>query len=363
MKPVLVLLLALPGLLPAQGDRPLTGAIRWDAWYSDEGPVKEVERSLGQPKYHFRLPWFAKVEGPDKVRINGDTEEIMRREIAYAAEAGLDYWAFLDYGPGDNMTRAFDRYLAAQDKRSIRYCLIEEGARLDGRGPKDWARVIGHFQSPDYLKVLDDRPLLYIFSRPKNYGKELFEELTRQTLAAGLKQPYLVLLGWNAAEDRETFGCDAVSEYGTGKGYTSDHWSYEELTKEMKRKFWETWKRERVPFVTYFTAGWDTRPRHERPPSWCKWITAAPDPTPLEQQKPLIDNVTAKPEQLARHMQEALDFTRANRDLNPAQLILIYGWNENDEGGWLIPTLNLDGSANEDRIKALGPVLRPAATR
>lgn len=352
------LLITLPALVAAQADRPVVGAIRWDAWYSDQGPVKEVERSLGQPKYHFRLPWFARVEGPDRVRINGDTAAIMAREIAYAAEAGLDYWAFLDYGPGNEMTRALDRYLAAGDKSGIQYCFIEEGARLDERGAKDWARVIGHFQNPHYLKVLGGRPLLFVFGPPAKQGNELFGELAGQTVATGLQRPYVVMLGGNAALDRVTFGADAVSEYGTGKGYGSDHWSYGELTREMRRKFWETWKRERIPFVTFCSAGWDPRPRHERPPSWCRWITPAPDPTPAERQKPLIDEVTAEPEQLAGHLREAVDFTRANPELNPAQLILIYGWNENDEGGWLIPTLNPDGTANEERIKAVGRVLR-----
>lgn len=56
-------------------ERPLVGAIRWDAWYSDKGPVKEVEHSLGQPKYQYRLPWFARVEGADKVHVNGDSDE------------------------------------------------------------------------------------------------------------------------------------------------------------------------------------------------------------------------------------------------------------------------------------------------
>src|SRR6202012_4640409 len=54
-------------------ERPLVGALRWDAWYSDKGPVKETERTLGPPKYHFRLPWFAQWQGGDQVHINGDT--------------------------------------------------------------------------------------------------------------------------------------------------------------------------------------------------------------------------------------------------------------------------------------------------
>lgn len=49
-----------------------------------------------------------------------------------------------------------------------------------------------------------------------------------------------------------------------------------------------------------------------------------------------------------------------NRDLNPANAIIIYAWNEHDEGGWLQPTLGADGKPDEARVKALGKVLRPS---
>ena len=76
------------------------------------------------------------------------------------------------------------------------------------------------------------------------------------------------------------------------------------------------------------------------------------------QQKPLIDSVTATPEELAAHIREALAWTKANRDLNPANAVIIYGWNEHDEGGWLLPTLGPDGKPNEERINAVGKILR-----
>src|SRR5690242_14221248 len=68
---------------------PIVGAIRWDGWYGEGEVVKQTQIALGQPKYHFRLPWFARVTGPAEVRINGDSQEIMDKEIACAAEAGL----------------------------------------------------------------------------------------------------------------------------------------------------------------------------------------------------------------------------------------------------------------------------------
>jgi hypothetical protein len=102
---------------------------------------------------------------------------------------------------------------------------------------------------------------------------------------------------------------------------------------------------------------WDTRPRQERPPSWCSWVKATPDPTPLAQQKLLIDATTAKPDEIAVHVRAAIERPQANRDLNPANAIILYAWNEHDEGGRLQPTLGVDGKPNDARCKALGKVL------
>ncbi len=340
---------------------PIVGAIRWDAWYGDKSMTPAVETSLGQPKYHFRLPWFAHIEAGDKVTINGDSAAIMEQEIAYAAQAGLNYWAFLDYldeAPG--MSIGLKRYLAAKDKKGVRYCLVEEGDRLDKTGTQAWSGLIGHFHHPDYQTVLDGRPLLYVFNKTQKLGKAEWDELKRQTIAAGVKAPYLVLMGWEAEKDREALGFDAVSEYAcSGKGYTPDPETYEKLTSyHVAEALWGKWQRERTPCVTFATAGWDTRPRQERPPFWCSWIKGAtPDPTPAAQQKPLLDATTATPDQIAEHIRAAIEWTQANRDLNSANAIVIYAWNEHDEGGWLQPTLGTDGKPDDSRIQALRRVL------
>ncbi len=52
-------------------------------------------------------------------------------------QAGLNYWAFLDYldeAPGTSI--GLKRYLSAKDKKGIRYCLVEEGERLRPPIPK-----------------------------------------------------------------------------------------------------------------------------------------------------------------------------------------------------------------------------------
>ncbi len=354
----------LAALHAAPEARPTVGAIRWDGWYGGGSVVKAVEASLGQPKYHFRLPWFAQVIGPDKVSINGDSPAIVQQEIAYAARAGLNYWAFVHYwdeAPG--MSIGLNRYRAAPDKKGIRYCLVEEGARLDKVGPRGWSKLVEHFRQPDYQTVLAGRPLLFVFVKTEKLGKAEWDDLKRQTLAAGLQAPYLVLMGWHPeqdAKDMTALGFDAISAYARGGSYSMTQPSYAEQCALIRRDRWEKCRALRLPSVTFASSGWDTRPRNERPPFWLKEVPATPDPTPPALQKPLIDNVTATPDELAAHLREALAWTKANRDLNPANTVIIYGWNEHDEGGWLQPTFGADGRPNEERIRVVEKLLFPS---
>lgn len=69
------------------------------------------------------------------------------------------------------------------------------------------------------------------------------------------------------------------------------------------------------------------------------------------------------PEEIAAHLQDAIEWTKANRNINPANTIIIYAWNEHDEGGWIQPTLGVDGQPNDERIKSLSKILRPSASK
>lgn len=361
-----LLLLAGSGLAEGERAMPIVGAIRWDGFYGEGAVVRAVEHSLGQPKYHFRLPWFARVTETGAVRINGDSQTVIEREIHYASQAGLNYWAFVDYwtqAPG--MSIALNRYLAAPAKQGVRYCLVQEGARLDQVGRAGWPRLVEHFRNRDYQTVLAGRPLLFVFVKPTRLAKADWDELKRQTVAAGLPAPYLVLMGWNPAQDAQAMaelGFDAVSAYARGGSYSMTQPSFAQQCALVRRDLWEPWQKLRVPSVTFAHAGWDTRPRNERPPFWLKEVPATADPTPAAQQKPLLDAVTATPEELAAHVREAIVWTQTHRELHPANTLLIYAWNEHDEGGWLQPTLGANGQPDEARIRALAKILRPAST-
>jgi hypothetical protein len=88
------------------------------------------------------------------------------------------------------------------------------------------------------------------------------------------------------------------------------------------------------------TTGWDPRPRVEHPVSW---TTVAADAWAQP----------ATPAEIAAHLGRALAWTGQYPAAADAQTVLIYAWNEFDEGGWLCPTLR-DGTA---RLDAIRPVL------
>ncbi len=116
----LLLLFAPLAALRAGDDGAIVGAIRWDGWYRDGAVTKAVEASRGQPKYHFRLPWFGQLQSDRSVRISGDSQATMEQELAYAAAARLNYWAIVDYwDEAPAMSIALNRYLAAKDERGI----------------------------------------------------------------------------------------------------------------------------------------------------------------------------------------------------------------------------------------------------
>jgi len=82
------------------------------------------------------------------------------------------------------MSIALNRYLAAKDKKGVRYCFVEEGARLNKVGANGWSGLVKHFRHLDYQTVLDGRPLLSVFKKTTKLGKVDWDELKRQTIGS-----------------------------------------------------------------------------------------------------------------------------------------------------------------------------------
>jgi hypothetical protein len=358
---VLVLVLVLvctalqnPHVLGEEGTRPVVGAIRWDGWQVDGGVGRAVSKSLTPPQWRNRLPFFAKVREDGSPELRGDTPEVMTAEIAAAKTARLDYWAFLAYDEADPMSRGLQLYLENPRRADVNFCMISETARWQRSTAAALSERFAKLMAePGYQRVAGGRPLFYFLHHQtepvmKSWGgpegfREAVDQLKAAAAAHGLPAPYLVVMTYDVKEARtlvDAAGLDAISAYAFQRG--DDHAPYSKLTADLE-KFWEIQRSTRAAVVPLAMAGWDRRPRVENPVPW-------------EHFGGTMDKYyeTATADQVADHVHEAVKWAQNHAAECPAQAVIIYAWNEFDEGGWLCPTLT-EGDA---RAQALGRRLR-----
>lgn len=216
-------------------ERPLIGAIRWDAWHTpwsrvqpgaDEGPVRAMELSLGPGRYHRRLPFFAQVVSDSQARIDGYTQKIVDQEIAFAQADGLDYWAFLLYEADSPMSQGLSLYLSSARKQDVRFRAIA-GASIFGTA-EEFAersqRLLKLMAEPGYVRVAGARPLLYVFGADDRWVQawggwenvRLFDRLREMARETGHGTPYTVAMNNSADDGRsvaEAIGADAITTY------------------------------------------------------------------------------------------------------------------------------------------------------
>jgi hypothetical protein len=270
----------------------------------------------------------------------------MDREIAYARAAGIDYWAFDWYRPDDGLSTARSLYLSSSHRNDVKWCLI---VGTSGFLDEDRRWLIGEFRTANYQKVLGDRPLLYIFNANRQCGP-MVKALRDEAAAAGCPAPFIVLMGWGPAiaEAAAATGADAIGAYvnpiGDGTAFTA--------AMAHERARWEALRRTGCQIVPTITTGWDPRPFLDHPVSWYPGATER------------NWGERATPDQLAEQLATCLDFVKQHPDATLANAALIYAWNENAEGGWIIPTLEevRDGGVPL-RLDALRNVLKPDVPR
>lgn len=338
---------------PGEPQHPIVGAIRWDAWTGGR-ITRAVEKTLGPQKYHFRLPWFAQVEGDGSVRIDGSPQSVMDQEIAFAADAGLDYWAFVLYPEKESMSNALRSYLQSEERDRLHFCVILHNSfTVSGEDwPLERDRALALLKEPGYQTVLGGRPLVYTFIDPGLKGmfpEKRFAEFRQLARDAGL-DPYYVFMGWAPEKDfpkAEAKGFDAVSNYAR----SANPATFAELAAGAEKGFWQNATRGRTRYVPLVTTGWDKEPRVDNPVSWEKDSNYVKNP-------PASWPTAAKPEEIAAHLERALNFIKENPETCEANAIIIYAWNENDEGGWLVPTWTPSGKPDTGRLDAISHVLK-----
>jgi hypothetical protein len=388
----LVLLLLLAGLTvgparPSTSDasdasasaEPLFGAIRWDFWYPGNARPGIVDPTLYRDFPH-RQPSYGWYDNDASGGVP-DHAAIMDREIADAADRGLDYWAFVWYDEiydyplccGQAM-RPFKDYLASSLKQRMKFTFIIGG--LGNGAPTDpnsreshWRpHFVPYFKQilsdPQYLKLTgaggvtftEPRPVVYSFdtpslaTEPNGFGPRWADEIEyfikEIDSVPGLGKPFFVDVNMNLGA-YDSFGTangqefiKAVSSYGVAgarpPGNGQQCWSAQAAKDVANRGPYPG--RSDLLTVPGLTPLSDPRPRqpenygfsygvHSQPPTYGQWRD---------------------------HLSSTYDWMRTHPSqvTNPP-IALIYAWNELDEGGGgIIPTVQ-DGTKYLDALASV----------
>lgn len=307
---------------PASSTRPLIGAIRWDGWGNNCAVGRDCERVLSPSKYRHRAPFFVETAGSELIKFKPLSQEIMDAEIGYAIHAGIDYWAFDWYPPGSGMELARNFYLTSTKRESLKWCVVLGTNPFDMDRDAPW--LAAKFAKPGYQKVLEGRPLIYLFTPIARKDLAVLRELSIKSCG---KSPYVAMMGWTAEEAAracDEVGADAISMYAGGM---EKNWSDYSKLKDV------------IPNVG---TGWDPTPFRDTQVAWY----------PRENIEKDFVGWSATPKQLVTSMESAFLWTRAHPGKVPANTVLVYAWNEHSEGGWLCPTFTPQGP-NTERIDAL----------
>ena len=326
-------------------NQPIAGAIYWPGWTENS----KWANNLKPKEWNSRLPFYAKFS-QGKFEVRSDNQAVMDQEIKYAKDAGLDYFAF-DFSSDEKGT-GLPLFLASKYKDEINFCVLLLGDNKKGAWPDTVKYLVRLFAEPTYQKVIGGRPLVfryYVERMAEEFGsaraaREALDYLRSETVKVGLKAPYIVAQMWNAqdgAKYADTMGFDALSAYSMSvdvETFQEKEYPYSRLAK-INHDFWDACKGTGKEVIPIVNAGWDVRPRW-----WDKdlmklynggeqpWFTA---PTPSE---------------LANNIRDAIQWNRQNPAAGRANAVLIYAWNESDEGGWLVPTVS-EGTGRIDAIK------------
>lgn len=287
-----------------------------------------------------------------------DKPEIMVEQINYAADAGLSFWGFCWYENTlvsqpemmDDLNIALDLYLNAPNRKRLDFCLLS----CHAVSPVNWGklcdRTIAYFKESNYLKV-DDKPVMVFFNSDDviigmggiegtKIALNTYREKARQ---AGVGE---ILIGARTAPRAQypdyqnkykECGFDFLTTYQNaddGRAHPGEN-DYANLIKGDKKAWAEIPSNSDLPYIPTMGTGYDMRPwaaDHPTLPASDYWYTG----------------ITA--ERIATQLKEAMVWTKENKSEVLGNLLLMYAWNENGEGGWLTPTKS-EGTARLDAIK------------
>ena len=246
--------------------------------------------------------------------------------MEYAIESGIDYFAFYWY---DNaMGTARKLYQTSKYNDKVKMCIMFGGGNGDAEQHQEMAKLL---KEDYYMTVLNGRPLMYYdcsYEEAKTsiaYYRGLCEQLD-------IPEPYAVCTKANADKAKLAVA-DAIGDYAISNN--SLNIPFKTLAANTEKR-WMSHQRSGFQYVPIVTTGYHLLPRFK---NQVHWMT-------IENDK-VADYATA--EEIGAHLTNALNYMQDPEviERTKANTVLMYAWNEHDEGGWICPTLKVDENGNQ----------------
>ena len=307
--------------------------------------------------------------------LDGKNPDDVAKEIDLASNAGIDVflWDWYWYGGEMTMQESLEQgFLKAPNRMKMKFCIMwcyhdrVDSFRDDPRQPKrmlmklprtkgDFLANVRYclkfFREPNYW-YKDGKPFFSIYNAPSfvedmggpEKARTVLDEARAIAVEAGFKG--IGFQGMNphwqrGPQELADAGFDYLGTYSladcpeaqASKRDGTCLYQYADLVREVKRK-WDLYSRTDIPYIPSIAAGRDTtmRCRNEEPFPW-KVIRYPYSPICQGNTPDLF--------------QEALASAKRHAESDPKKpgAILIYGWNEYTEGGYIAPNnFDADGA-------------------
>ena len=333
------------------------GVINWDCSLPQGTYFGSwISKTLTPKQYADKVPYYADKLEDGTVTFHNRSVEEYEREMQYAIDAGINYFAYCWYGADSNkklapltdgpaclvddyvheLTLARRLHVESSLKNKLKLCGI-----LSIAHPYTDEELVdlAECMKQEYYQDVNGQPLVYIYGNIEL--KNIITRVRNICAMIGTKAPYIVLMINGNELPKEAEGLiDGVSAYGCVKGEIA---KYEQLVEEViagNSKRTECG----VDVIPHFTVGWNPEPRITNPVPWVTYGEAQYIQEITEEE--YLDGAECLKNWMKEHQTDIYN-----------NHILTFAWNEFEEGGYICPTMNEDGSANTEKLEAFAKMI------
>lgn len=334
------------------------GVVNWErSGSSDTYFGRYISRSLSPSKYRTRTPYYADIISENKIAFHKTSQEEYDTELQYAIDAGIDYFAYTwnsdekenrpDFPDAtkeemENQLKEEEyskRKLHAKSalRNKIKLCAIL--LCMHKFSDNDMDKLMEEMKG-DYYEKVDGRPLVYLFG---GYRVDFIERLHKKAENAGLPRPYIAF-----CDNGELSGNGDYSVADAVSGYSFEHTnctSYEEFCQGLNRKN-DDRKKYNVDLIPLFSLGYSAKPRMDNPVPWYAGYTEE-GCTPI----PSIMEISDGADIFAKWIKDNALYMKSKR-------VIVFAWNEFEEGAWICPTYNDALEIDTSRIKEFSEIVK-----